>query len=47
MTMDGEPLSVRDKGPIWIVYPRDEFPELATPEVNSRWIWQLVTLDLQ
>lgn len=47
MTMDGEDLSVRDKGPLWIVYPRDEHPELANPEINSRWIWQLQSLKLQ
>ena len=46
MTMDGEELSVRDKGPLWIVYPRDEHPELANPEINSRWVWQLQSLTL-
>jgi hypothetical protein len=46
MTMDGTPLSVRDKGPIWIVYPRDDNPGLANPEVNSRWVWQLQSLTL-
>lgn len=47
MTMDGTPLSVREKGPIWIVYPRDDNPELANPEVNSRWVWQLQSLTLE
>lgn len=47
MTMDGEALSVRDKGPIWIVYPRDDNPELANPEVNSRWVWQLQSLTVE
>ena len=46
MTIDGEVLSVRDKGPLWIVYPRDEHPELALPEINSRWVWQLQSLTL-
>jgi hypothetical protein len=47
MTMDGEQLSARDKGPIWIVYPRDDNPELDAPEVNARWIWQLVALTVR
>lgn len=46
MTMDGKVLSVRDKGPLWIVYPRDDHPELQLPEINSRWVWQLESLTL-
>ncbi|HYG89590.1 MAG TPA: molybdopterin-dependent oxidoreductase [Azospirillum sp.] len=45
--LNGRDLSLRDKGPIWIVYPRDEFPELRTEAVNARWVWQLSRLDVQ
>ena len=45
--MDGEQLTLRDKGPLWIVYPRDEHAELNDPVINSRWIWQLVELSVQ
>ena len=44
LSMDGQKLSRRDKGPMWIVYPRDEYPELASPETNTKWIWQLKEL---
>jgi len=47
ITMDGERLTLRDKGPLWIVYPRDDHPELSSPLINSRWIWQLVALELK
>lgn len=47
LTMDGRELSLRDKGPIWIVYPRDKYAELQDPAFNSRWIWQLDRLELQ
>ncbi len=47
MTMDGERLTLRDKGPLWIVYPRDDYLELREPLINSRWIWQLVKLELK
>ena len=47
LTMDGEPLTLRDKGPIWIVYPRDDFPALRDPAINARWIWQLRSLEVR
>ncbi len=47
LEMDGEPLSRRDKGPIWIVYPRDDHPALQTQAYNNRWIWQLQSLSVR
>ena len=44
---DGRDLERRDKGPIWIVYPRDEHPELRSERINARWIWQLDRLEVQ
>ncbi len=45
--MDGKRLTLRDKGPIWAVYPRDNHAELNEPKFNTRWIWQLVELKLE
>ncbi len=47
LDMNGQPLSRRDKGPIWIVYPRDDHVELQTQAYNNRWIWQLQTLSVR
>lgn len=47
LTRDGERLSRRDMGPIWIVYPRDDFPELQLETVNARWIWQLTGIEVR
>jgi hypothetical protein len=47
LTLDGRDLQRRDKGPIWIVYPRDEHPELRTEQVNTRWVWQLNRLEVR
>ena len=46
-TLNGEPMRVRDKGPLWIIYPRDEFKELRKPEIEYRMVWQLRTLDVK
>ncbi len=46
-SMDGEPLSLQDKGPLWIVYPRDTHPELQDIRYDYRWVWQLHALEVQ
>ena len=38
---DGQYMSIRNKGPLWVVYPRHAFPELEQARYNSKWIWQL------
>ena len=40
-SMDGVPLTRRDKGPLWIIYPRDAVPELADERLEHRWVWQM------
>ncbi|MEL6522346.1 MAG: molybdopterin-dependent oxidoreductase [Pseudomonadota bacterium] len=42
--MNGETMSVRDKGPYWLVYPYDTGPEYQTEVIYSRSIWQLSEL---
>jgi hypothetical protein len=39
--MDGSTMSVRDKGPLWIIYPYDNNADYRTEVVYSRSIWQL------
>ena len=38
---DGEEMSVRDKGPLWVVYPYDLNDEYQSETAYSRSIWQL------
>ncbi|MBS1302703.1 molybdopterin-dependent oxidoreductase [Loktanella sp. SALINAS62] len=38
---NGEPMSVRDKGPLWIVYPYDANKAYQSESVYARSIWQL------
>lgn len=45
--MDGEPLLPSDKGPLWIVYPRDQHAELQDIRYDYRWVWQLQRLDVR
>jgi len=41
MKVDGRVITARDKGPLWIVYPRDQQPVLKDVRYDSRWVWQL------
>lgn len=45
--MDGKQLLRRDKGPLWIVYPRDDYGELQDIRYDYRWVWQLIRLDIK
>lgn len=47
LEQDGQPLSRRDKGPIWIVYPQDAHPELRSTATYYRWVWQLSHLEVR
>jgi len=39
--MNGEKMSVRDKGPFWLVYNYDSDPRFQNETIYSRSIWQL------
>jgi len=42
--MNGEPMSVRQKGPLWIVFPYDDNPEYRTEATYAKSVWQLTRL---
>jgi hypothetical protein len=44
LSMNGKALTPRDKGPVWIVLPRDDYPVLADPKYDSYWVWQLKSI---
>lgn len=47
MKADGVPLSLRDKGPLFIIYPYDDDTDLQTDSVYIRSVWQLNRLDVR
>nr|WP_279306520.1 molybdopterin-dependent oxidoreductase [Microvirga solisilvae] len=47
MKVDGQVITARDKGPLWIVYPRDQRPVLQDVRYDSRWVWQLIKLNVE
>jgi hypothetical protein len=45
--LDDKPMAVRDKGPLFIIYPFDSSAELRTTVYYSRSAWQLKSLEVQ
>ena len=45
--LDDKPMPVREKGPLFIIYPFDESEELRSERYYSRSAWQLRTLEVK
>lgn len=45
--MNGRPMAVRDKGPLFIVYPFDSRAELRSERYYSRSAWQLRSIEVR
>jgi len=46
-SMNGAEMTVRDRGPLWVVYPRDSHAILHEARYNDRWVWQLRELKVE
>jgi hypothetical protein len=45
--LDDQPMSVRDKGPLLIIYPYDDNADLRAARYYNRSAWQLRTLHVK
>jgi len=45
--VDGRVLTIRDKGPLWIAYPRYAHKVLQDAKYDYRWVWQLNKLHVE
>lgn len=45
--LDDKPMAVRDKGPLFIIYPFDAHPDLRNPVHYGRSAWQLRTIEVR
>ena len=46
MKVDGQIISVREKGPLWVIYPFDSDPNLAVEQFYARSVWQLKSISV-
>lgn len=47
MQANGKVLRVRDQGPLFVIYPFDQHPELMNEEVLVRSVWQVSRIDVE
>lgn len=47
MQANGKALRVRDQGPLFVIYPFDQRPELMTEEILVRSVWQVARIDVE
>jgi hypothetical protein len=45
-SVDGEPLSIRERGPLWIMYPYDDHAELQAEVYYGRAVWQVRSIEV-
>ena len=46
-SLDDRVLSVREKGPLWVIYPWDDVPDLRGEVTYARSIWQMTRITVQ
>jgi len=44
---DGEAISVRDKGPLIVIYPFDDYPKLNTQVYFNRTVWLVYAIEIK
>ncbi|KXS36965.1 MAG: hypothetical protein AWU55_2707 [Halomonadaceae bacterium T82-2] len=47
MRRDGEPLTIRSFGPLFVLYPFDAHPELQTERIHVRSVWQVAAITVE
>ncbi|WP_417330333.1 hypothetical protein [Halomonas cupida] len=47
LVRDGALMRIRDKGPLFVIYPFDEHPELKTNIYYSRSVWQVARIEVR
>jgi hypothetical protein len=45
--IDGQPIPVRERGPLFIMYPFDQVPQLKSEQYYQRAVWQVKSIAVQ
>lgn len=47
MVWNGKAMKIRNRGPLWVIYPIGKYPELQNQKYSARSVWQLKTLTVE
>jgi hypothetical protein len=47
LRMDGKELTIRNRGPILVMYPFDSYSQIATDVYYGRSVWQLLRIEVE
>ena len=47
MKWNGKVMKVRNRGPLWVIYPITQHPELVDQKYSARSVWQLTKLTVE
>lgn len=47
MIWNGKEMKIRNRGPLWIIYPIGQYPELIHQKYSARSVWQLKRLTVE
>jgi hypothetical protein len=45
--IDGELIPIRGRGPLFIIYPFDQMPQLKTEQYYQRAVWQVKSIEVR
>jgi len=44
---NGKQMKIRHKGPLWVIYPLDQYPQLKKSVYHDKMVWQLDKIQVQ
>ena len=47
LDLNGKPMSVRDKGPLFLLYPFSDLPSLNNEVIHNRSVWQIKSINVE
>lgn len=47
MVWNGKTMKIRNRGPLWVIYPIGKYPELQNQKYSARSVWQLKKLTVE
>ncbi|WP_025675357.1 molybdopterin-dependent oxidoreductase [Salinivibrio socompensis] len=44
---NGQPMTIRTLGPLWLIFPLDDHPQLQSERFHQAMVWQLTNIEIE